>query len=192
MFDFYYNKMTKNISCEFDLGMSDTDSLLFRVTKPKLFWKHMKKFMDFSNYPSNHPKFSSENKAKLGYFKDELAGENKCIGFVGLRPKCYALKIQNKISKTLSDKKVCKGLGRTAIKNRLKYEEYLHCLSSKKPIRHKYVSIRSKKHDIFTVMQKKKALTHFDSKRWIFNCGIHSVPYGSKIIEFFSNNCPFC
>lgn len=192
MFDFYYNKMTKNCPCEFELGMSDTDSLLVKVTKPKEFWRHIDPFMDYSNYPPSHPKFSADNKAKLGYFKDELCGNTKCLGFVGLRPKCYALSLKDKSSKKLSEKKVCKGLGRTAIKNRLKYDQYLHCLKNKKPVRHSYASIRSKKHNLMTILQKKKALTHFDSKRWLFNCGIHSSPYGSKLIEIFSNTCPFC
>jgi len=31
--------------------------------------------------------FSTKNKSKLGYFKDELAGREKCIEFVGLRIK---------------------------------------------------------------------------------------------------------
>jgi len=37
MFDFYYNKMTKNQSFKIDLGMSDTDSFLFSVNNPKNF-----------------------------------------------------------------------------------------------------------------------------------------------------------
>ena len=34
MYDFWFNILTKNSPCQFDLGMSDTDSLLFKVTKP--------------------------------------------------------------------------------------------------------------------------------------------------------------
>ena len=83
--------MTKNSPCEFNLGMSDTDSFLFEVTKPKLFWKSVEPYMDFSNYDKDHPKFSEGNKAKLGFFKDELCGGKKCVEFIGLRPKCYVL-----------------------------------------------------------------------------------------------------
>ncbi|EFX60182.1 hypothetical protein DAPPUDRAFT_344893, partial [Daphnia pulex] len=98
MFDFWYNKMTKNSPCEFNLGMSDTDSFLFEVTKPKLFWKSVEPYMDFSNYDKDHPKFSEGNKAKLGFFKDELCGGKKCVEFIGLRPKCYALNLVDKKS----------------------------------------------------------------------------------------------
>lgn len=191
MFDFYYNKLTKNTDCQFDLGMSDTDSFLFRVTEPKKFWKHVEKYMDFSNYPKNHSKYSLTNKAKLGFFKDELAGEKKCTGFVGLRPKCYAMQLEDKKGK-ISEKKICKGLGRVAIENRLRYQQYLDCLIKKKPVRHHFTSIKSTKHNLKTVVQQKKALTHFDAKRWLFRCGIHSAPYGSKLIRRFKNKCPFC
>lgn len=192
MFDFWYNKMTKDCPCTFDLAMSDTDSFLFKVDKPDIFWSHIEPHMDFSNYPPNHPKFSLKNKAKLGYFKDELGGSKICKEFVGLRPKCYCLKLEDVESKQTSDKKVCKGLGRTAIKKRLKFEQYKKCLVKGKIRRHDFSTIRSQKHQITTIKQRKKALTHFDSKRYLFCCGIHNVPYGSKLIKKFPNICPYC
>jgi len=57
MFDFYYNKLIKGLDCEVDLGMSDTDSLLFKVSDAEIFRKHIHPFMDYSNYPSDHPLF---------------------------------------------------------------------------------------------------------------------------------------
>jgi len=192
MFDFWYNKMTKNSPCEFNLGMSDTDSFLFEVTKPKIFWKSVAPYMDFSNYPKNHPKFDDSKKAALGFFKDELCGEKKCTEFIGLRPKCYALNLIDKKSKEKSEKRICKGLGRSAIKNRLRFSQYKNCLENEIIQRHEFASIRSKKHDIKTILQKKKALSFFDSKRWLFDCGIHSVPYGSKVITENFNVCNIC
>lgn len=192
MFDFYYNKMTRGIDCEFELSMTDTDSYLFSVTKPSVFWKHMDKFMDYSNYKPSNPKFTEKNKAKLGYFKDELGGEKTCLGFVGLRAKCYSLLLSDKSSANISEKKICKGLGRIAIKNRLRYDQYLNCLNSKTVVRHKFHSIRTKKHNIDTVEISKKALSHFDSKRFLLNCGIHSHPYGSILIQEHFDVCKIC
>jgi hypothetical protein len=192
MFDFWYNKMTKNSPCEFNLGMSDTDSFLFEVTKPKLFWKSVEPYMDFSNYDKDHPKFSEGNKAKLGFFKDELCGGKKCVEFIGLRPKCYALNLVDKKSNVESEKKICKGLGRAAIKNRLRFSQYKNCLENEITQRHEFSTIRSTKHNIKTLRQKKKALSHFDCKRWLFDCGIHSVPYGSKYISKYYNRCMKC
>ena len=192
MFDFWYNKMTKNSPCTFNLGMSDTDSFLFEVTKPKVFWKTIGPYMDFSNYPKDHPKFNDTNKAQLGYFKDELCGTKKCVEFIGLRPKCYALNLVDRKSRIESEKKICKGLGRAAIKNRLRFSQYKNCLENGIIKRHEFASIRSKKHDIKTIIQKKKALSYFDSKRWLFDCGIHSVPYGSRNIKKIYSTCVIC
>lgn len=190
MYDFFYNKLLKDSPCKIQLGFSDTDSFLFKVDKPNAFIKHIKPFMDFSNYNSTHPLFSSQNKNKLGYFKDELQGKLICNEFVGLRAKCYALKLKQENS--FVEKKICKGLGRVAIKNRLKFRHYKKCLFKGKPKRFNFHSIRSKKHNISTVRINKKALSHFDSKRWIFDCGIHSVPYGSYIIKIQNNKCNVC
>ncbi len=109
-----------------------------------------------------------------------------------LRPKCYSLNLVNVNTKVKSEKKICKGLGRAAIKNRLQFKQYKKCLKEGKIYRHFFASIRSKKHDVSTILQKKKALSHFDCKRWLFNCGIHSVPYGSKVIKKYYDVCPFC
>lgn len=190
MYDFYYNKLLKNAPCKIELGFSDTDSFLFKVDNKKAFIEHIKPLMDFSNYPKKHPLHSTENKSMLGYFKDELQGTLKCTEFVGLRAKCYALKLKDE--NKVSEKKVCKGLGRIAIKNKLKFSHYKKCLLHGKTKRFAFHSIRSKKHNIHTVRLKKKALAHFDSKRWIFDCGIHSVPYGSYIIQKYYNVCQIC
>lgn len=192
MYDFYYNKMTKNNSCDIDLGFSDTDSFLFKVNKSKIFNEHIKKFMDFSNFPSDHKKFSIENKAQLGFFKNELGGKYQCREFVGLRAKCYALNLYDTKENYFKEKKTCKGLGRVAIQNKLKFKHYKDSLFNRKIFRFDYNSIRSVKQNVSTVRLKKKALSHFDSKRWLFDCGIHSVPYGSYVIQKFYNECPKC
>lgn len=190
MYDFYYNKMLKNAPCKIELGFSDTDSFLFKVDNPALFLEHIKPYMDFSNYPEDNLLYSETNNAKLGYFKDELKGKLICQEFIGLRAKCYALQLIE--DKNITEKKICKGLGRIAIKNRLKFKHYKKCLFEGIPKRFDFHSIRSKKHNISTVRINKKALSHFDSKRWIFDCGIHSVPYGSYLIQKNYNVCTRC
>lgn len=188
MFDFFYNKLLKNSPSKIELGFSDTDSFLFKANNAKLFEKHIQPFMDYSNYPNNNPLFSNVNKSKLGYFKDELHGELVCKEFVGLRAKCYSMRLKNNNFKV--EKKVCKGLGRIAIQNRLKFKHYKKCLFKKELKRFHFHSIRSSKQNVSTVLLNKKAISHFDSKRWIFNCGIHSVPYGSQMIKKFYDICP--
>ena len=191
MYDFWYNKLTKDSPCSFDLGMSDTDSLLFKVDKPDVFWYHIDEYMDYSNYDSSHPKHNLTNKAQLGYFKNEFGSDKKCVRFIGLRAKCYSLKTVDKDNK-IASKCVAKGVGRKAIENRMNFDQYAEALEQKKVIRHSFANIRSTKHNVFTVMQSKKALTHFDSKRWIFSCGIHSVSYGHYHVRKYFNLCPIC
>jgi Zn/Cd-binding protein ZinT len=169
-----------------------SDSFLFSVTNPDEFWIDMDKHMDFSNYEPNHPKFNTTNKAALGYFKDELCGSKKILEFIGLRPKCYSLNLEDKITSSISEKKICKGLGRTAIQKRLRFQQYKDCLEKKEIKRHDFATIRSTKHKVATIRQRKKVLTHFESKRFWYDCGIHSEPYGSYLIKKYYNNCPYC
>lgn len=190
MYDFFFNKLTNSNHFNVDLGFSDTDSFLFKTDNKKECLKHLKPHMDFSNYPTTHKYHDISKKSHLGFFKDELGGQMKCKEFVGLRAKCYALKLKDKT--TTTEKKVCKGLGRIAIKNRLKFDHYKTCLQSQKNFRFDFHSIKSSKQNVNTVRINKKALSHFDSKRWIFDCGIHSSPYGSILIDKHFNKCPKC
>jgi len=191
MYDFFYNVL-KDDSFDVDLGFSDTDSFLFKTKNTKNYKKKIKSFMDFSNYPQDHKRFSNENKAKLGFFKDELAGKLSVSEFVGLRAKCYSIKMNEKKNNVNIEKKVCKGLGKIAIEKRLKFKHYKQCLFQNKDRRYDFHTIRSKKQNIKTVRIKKKAISHLDTKRWLFDCGIHSVPYGSYLIQTFYNKCPKC
>ena len=190
MYDFFY-KVLDDTKFNIDLGFSDTDSFLFKTDNTAEYEKKVMPYMDFSNYPPEHKYFSAKNKAELGFFKDELGGKLSVSEFVGLRAKCYSMKLVNKQNEN-SEKKVCKGLGRLAIDKRLKFQHYKDCLFSFKDRRYDFHTIRSRKQNVKTVHIKKKAISHFDSKRWLFDCGIHSVPYGSYVIQNFYNKCPKC
>jgi len=192
MIDFWYNKITNIKNCNFELGMSDTDSFLFKVDNKELFWKHIKPYMDYSNYDKNHYLFNETHKAQLGYLKDELCGKYKCSEFVGLRSKTYSMLLINNETQESSEKKVCKGIGRIAIKNRLRFEQYKMCLFNQTVFSQNFCSIRSTKHTIKTVNIKKRALSYLDTKRYILNCGIHSIPFGSYLIKKYKSVCQIC
>ena len=190
MYEFFYNILNDS-TFNIDLGFSDTDSFLFKTDNTKKFEKKVKPFMDFSNFPPDHKLFSLQNKAKLGFFKDELGGKLTVSEFVGLRAKCYSLKLIDK-DKKIVEKKICKGLGRVAIDKRLRFEHYKNCLFKFLDRRYDFATIRSTKQNVKTVRINKRAISHFDSKRWLFDCGIHSVPYGSHVISSFFNKCSKC
>ena len=191
MYDFYYNNLLKNAPCKIELGFADTDSFLFKVSKPDLFFEHIKPFLDFSNYPQSHPFHSIQNKAKLGFFKDKLKGKLKCLEFIGLCTNCYALKLKE--DNAIIEKKTCNGLGRITKRNSLKFKHYKKRLFKSNSKKFDFHSIHSlKKLNISSIKAYKRSLSHFDFKRWIFNCGIHSVPYGSGIIKKEISVCPKC
>lgn len=192
MIDFWYNKITNLKNCSFDLAFSDTDSFCFKISNKNAFWKHIRPYMDYSNYDSDHPMFDNSCKAKLGYLKDELCGKYKCTELVGLRSKCYSMLLTEVESNKPSEKKVCKGIGRVAIKNRLKFEQYKSCLFDQKVVNHNFCSIRSSKHLIKTVKITKRALSFLDTKRYILNCGIHTLPFGSYLIKKYKGICQKC
>jgi len=192
MYNAWYNKITKNSGLKFQLGMTDTDSFLFKVSDGKRFREHCKYFMDYSNYPPSHRDFSLSHKSELGYFKDELLGSLKCLEFVGLRSKCYALNLVNTITNETLHKKTAKGIGKTAIKSHLTFDKYKKCLFDSIIVRETFHTIRSVKHNLQTVAITKKALSFIDTKRYLFDCGIHSVPYGSIVIQKNSTKCPYC
>jgi hypothetical protein len=192
MIDSWYNKITNLKDCTFDLGMTDTDSFLFKVSNKTAFWQHVRSIMDYSNYEPEHPLYDKTHKAELGFFKDELCGKFKCIEFVGLRSKTYSMLLSDEKTQVTSEKKVCKGIGRTAIKNRLRFDQYKACLFDKKTFRADFVSIRSTKHTIKTVGIKKRALSFLDTKRYILDCGIHTLPFGSYLIKKYSGTCIAC
>lgn len=184
MFDFYYNKLAKLCGPDnIELCMTDTDSFIFHARNNAEMEHQVSQYMDFSNYPESHPLHNKNNKAQLGFFKDEIQPDLYIKEFVGLRSKCYALKLRGKETNQLLYKKTCKGLGKTCIKNRLRFSEYKRSLFNGEEIRHHFTGILSLKHNVHTVVRKKKALSCFDSKRYIYSCGIHSSPLGSVLIK---------
>lgn len=192
MYNAWYNKITKDCNLTFQLGMTDTDSFLFKVSNGQKFRQHCKDFMDYSNYPTSHTNFNIDHKSELGYFKDELLGIYKCLEFVGLRSKCYALNLKNLETNEITAKKTAKGIGRTAIKTSLTFDKYKKCLFESLILKETFHTIRSTKHNINTVAVTKKALSFVDTKRYQFHCGIHSLPYGHIMIKANPSKCPYC
>jgi len=192
MIDLWYNKISNVPNCELDLGATDTDSFIFKVSNKHAFWKHVKPIMDYSNFDPSHPLFDETSKAKLGFIKNELCGKYHCNEFVGLRSKTYSLLLTDMTTNISKEKKVCKGIGRLAIENRLTFNQYKTCLLEQKMFFHDFFTIRSVKHNLKTIQIKKKSLSFLDTKRYLLNCGIHSVPYGSYLITKYKGKCLIC
>ena len=171
-----------------ELVLTDTDSFVLRVTgvlRDEML-RALAPIMDFSNYPKTHPFYSAENKGKLGYFKDENAGDFM-REVVALRSKCYVTRTETAQGRHREDAR-CKGVDRRAQQS-LTLEQYRRCLRDQRKIFARVRNIQLKAGRLYTVELNKSALTPFDDKRYVRNCGVHTVPYGSVEVD---EACAIC
>ena len=158
------------------LCFTDTDSLLIDVPTDNLYrdLAAIKDHLDLSNYPQDHPLYDPSNKAVLGKFKDECSG--KVIKeFIGLRSKCYSILIQE--NEEEKQKSTAAGV-KKCVKKSIHHEHYRSTLESELDYHVTQNLLRSYKHTIFSVSQKKIALTAYDDKRYLLNDSIHTRAYG--------------
>ena len=128
--------------------------------------------LDTSNYPPDHPLYSTHNKNVVGKFKDEVKG--KIIeGFVGLRSKMYTIKLKD--SKTVMK---VKGITKAALNENVTYDIYKECLTSGQITRTVNRTFRSHKHHVSTIETNKATLTNTDDKRHVCEDGIHTLAHG--------------
>ncbi|KAL4153106.1 hypothetical protein QTP88_000939 [Uroleucon formosanum] len=129
---------------------------------------------DTSDYPKdNIYGLPLVNKKVLGKFKDELNGKIM-TEFIGLRSKLYS----HRILDTEKEIKKAKGVKKNVVENKICFNDFENCLLTKESKYIKQNLFRTKKHDIFTVEQNKKALSVYDDKRFILDNGIDTLAWG--------------
>ena len=102
MYRSYYDTIQEHFGKDnVSLCFSDTDSFILKVKCDNLEkemekWQHI---FDFSKYPKQHLLFDNSRANQLFYFKDELKGRAAITHFIGLRPKCYSMKIADFLNK---------------------------------------------------------------------------------------------
>lgn len=144
---------------------------------------------DTSDYPENNIfNISRLNKKVIGLMKDECNGLIM-TEFVGLKSKMYSYKVDasaiisenediySKESKFKIVKKA-KGVVQTVINNTITFEDYIACLNSDLKIVREQCMIRNFNHKLYTIKQKKIALSSFDNKRHILPDGINTLAWG--------------
>lgn len=178
MYDFHYNKMVNYYGrANIGIAYTDTDAFLYWIKTDDMY-KDFRTFpysddFDFSDYSTDHPNYDEgRNKKVLGKFKDEANGE-VMEEFVGLMSKMYAFKtINNAITKK------AKGVKKICLKKNLNFDHYKKCLFDDQIYYVRVNSIRSFNHQLFSISERKKALSSYDDKRVILEGGIHTLPYG--------------
>jgi len=142
-------------------------------------------YMDYSNYPTDHPRYNSDRKAVPGFFKDENAGR-PLLESIALKSKCYVLRTEAQSEK--ADTIKCKGVIKRKCRT-FTLDMYKRCILSCARISTEFNSIRASNRTLNTIALKKVALTSFDNKRWLKLCGIHSEPIGTIN---YSDVCEVC
>ena len=197
MYRSHYDTIQQHFGEEnMSLCFSDTDSFLLKVGCKNLERekKKLEHMFDFSKNPKQHPLFDDSKVNQLFYFKDELKGRAAITQFIGLRPKCYLMKITDFLDRNRTEeKKICKGLKKSSIKRQLTYDDYKKCLKQTVAIYKSFKNLRSKNHKIRTCFQRKIALSAMDSKRYILNCGYHTLWLGNcLIVNNKMSKCQIC
>ena len=178
IYDFHYNTIYKLFNpsiCK--LMFTDTDSFLYWIKVENLY-KELAKIsdqLDTSDYPITHPLYSSKNRKVLGKFKDELSS-NIMTEFVGLKPKLYSFLVEEG-----AETKRAKGVKKSVIERELRFHHYKKTLKTQKDLYVTQNLIQSKNHTIYSLKQRKLALSCYDDKRYLVNNYL-SLPYGHRDI----------
>ena len=202
IYEFHYNYMAKRFDSK--LLYTDTDSLIYEINNNEVYevMKHdCDRYFDTSDYKSDNTYgIPLVNKKVLGMMKDENNGRIM-THFVGLRSKMYATKLlytpeeiekeRKKLEQEQKDgceiardilnlgvTKKIKGIKQSVIKTKITFDDYVECLETwiEKAISQN--TIRSFKHELFSINQKKIGLSPHDDKRQVNKRSVDTLPYG--------------
>ncbi|KYQ60536.1 hypothetical protein ALC60_00404 [Trachymyrmex zeteki] len=153
----------------------DTDSLIYHVECDDVYdiMKRDINRFDTSDYSvDNAYGIPLANKKVPGLMKDD---NNSIImtDFVGLRAKMYALRVQRK-----KDTKKAKGVKSSIVTKSITFEDYTRCLNDAIEMTRKQSCIRSKLHEVYTILETKIALSPHDDKRYIVSGSTNTLPWG--------------
>jgi hypothetical protein len=177
----------KNLS----LCFTDTDSFCFKVETPDFYadMKKHKEWYDTSNYPPEHPLYSSVNKKVPGLFKDEFSGRI-VREFVGLKAKMYSVITDDILDSDLAMKLkgeklralTAKGVS-GSVRKALTHEMFRDCLLNNQNIVRDIRRIGSTNHVLTTMKQKKVCGNAFDDKAYIISDDVETLKYGHRMIK---------
>ena len=191
MLSLFYKTIRPAFMGKATILVSDTDSFVLAVASPSVDAAITKLLpsMDTSNYPPNHKLYNNSRKNVPGLLKNESPADDLCE-CVAVRSKVYALRS----AKSFDSR--CKGV-KTSVRKKIPFEEFKETVIGASAPRSVVVTqylIQSKNHVNRLMQVSKTAMTSFDDKRSLAACGVHSFPYGSKLIELSKEmgECFYC
>ena len=177
MYEFWYDYMKPKYNDNVKLCYMDTDSFIMNI-KTNDFYEDIasdvENRFDTSNYEVNRPLPIGKNKKVIGLMKNELGGKI-ITEFVTLRPKTYSF-----LTDDGKEDKKAKGTKKCIIKKMIKFNDCKKCLLNDEVILKSQQRFISKKHDVYTEIINKIALSNNDDKRIVSSNKISSYPYGYK------------
>lgn len=174
MYKFLYKYLKPKYGQNIQLVYTDTDSFILEIKTDDVYAdiRNEPDMFDTSDYPQNNIYGIERRNNKVpGKFKDELNGV-VVTDIVGMGAKCYTIRTKrdkNKKAKGVQKNviKKAKGVKKSVLENHVSFDDYYNCVKENCIELRKQYSIRSRKHNLYTISMQKIALNPFDDKRCI-------------------------
>jgi hypothetical protein len=175
LYEFHHEYMLPLYHEKCKIMYTDTDSLIYHIECDDVY-NIMKRDIDrfdTSDYVADNVYgIPLVNKKVPGLMKDENNGAIM-TEFVGLRAKMYALRVDGK-----KDTKKVKGVKSNVVAKMITFDDYTQCLREEIEMTRQQSCIRSKLHEVYTMIETKIALSPYDDKRYIVPESTETLPWG--------------
>ncbi|KAL6429482.1 hypothetical protein ACFW04_008266 [Cataglyphis niger] len=175
LYEFHYEYMLPLYRDKCGIMYTDTDSLIYRVECEDIY-ENIKRDIDrfdTSDYAADNVYgMPLVNKKVPGLMKDENNG-SIMTEFIGLRAKMYALRVDGR-----SETKKVKGVKSAVVARTITFDDYARCLRRDIEMTREQSCLRSKLHEVYTMLESKIALSPYDDKRYIIPGTTNTLPWG--------------
>jgi len=180
IYSVYYNHLKFKLKDAY-LLYSDTDGVLLKFVCDNLFEEYKKlALVETSNFPKNHPYYSTKNKKQMGFLEDEANGKLVHM-FIGLTNKTYMISYSDNSLKVRS-----KGIPK---KLDLRAKDYIQCLITNDKKYLKFFRIDRRRLDLKTLLVNKLSLSTLNEKR-VYKNGIETYAPGHWRIKYDNYDVP--
>ena len=183
MAEFWYKTLIPLFSSEkIQLLYSDTDSYYVQFAD----WSYnevldkLQDHIDFSNFPTEHPRFNKTRKAQFGFVKVDTA-DQVIHSFIGEKKKSYQLFMNDSLLEVTN---VCEMKRKTVKKGcqhksaeQISTAQLLNLIRKPGVIKAGYSKLQSKNHKIQMIGGSKTASTSFDNSAYYKSCNLCNVPF---------------